>query len=93
MKRSLVIAVLAVAAAGWMLPLEAQACGRLSNRLRAVVRVPLRVVRVPVRAVRTIRQRRCGCGPACYCSGAGYGVPAASQVRASNCETGACSAQ
>jgi len=87
-KRSLLIAVLAMAAVCWMMPCETLACGRFGHRLRAVARVPLRVVRAPVRLVRTIRQRRCGCGPACYC-----GPAAAPHVRASDCETGACLAQ
>ena len=85
MKRSLLIAGLAVAAACWMVPCEAQACGRFGHRLRAVVRAPLRVARAPVRLVRTIRQRRCGCGPSCYCSPACYCAPAATPVGATDC--------
>ena len=87
MKRSLLIAVLAIAAMCWLAPSESHACGRFGSRLRRVVRAPLRIARAPVRLVRTIRQRRCGCGPSCYCAPAAW-----SQARASNCETGACPA-
>ena len=87
MKRCLLVTVLAITAMCWMAPSESQACGRFGSRLRRVVRAPLRIARAPVRLVRTIRQRRCGCGPSCYCAPA-----AASQSRAINCETGACPA-
>ena len=87
MKRSLLTAVLAIAAMCWVAPSESQACGRFGSRLRCVVRAPLRIARAPVRLVRTIRKRRCGCGPSCYCAPA-----TSSQARASNCETGACPA-
>ena len=86
MKRLLSFLVLALALC-WLLPCETQACSHLGHRVKTVVRAPLRVARAPVRLVRTIRQRRCGCGAACYCA------PAGVSAEATACEGGACPAQ